>query len=128
MGYGFPVRCHRRRPQTVVPESDRRAQPPLPGHLGGQTLQAKDVVRVLEELTSLKPAPAFIRSDNGPEFIPQALRDWCEASTTTSTAYIAPGPPLGDRIHGIVQCRFLDDFLNTELFTTALEAQILADR
>jgi len=39
------------------------------------------------------PAPAFIRSDNGPEFIAQALRDWCEVSTTTSTAYIAPGSP-----------------------------------
>jgi len=46
---------------------------------------------VLEELTCLYTAPAFIRSDNGPEFIAQALRDWCKASTTTSTAYIEPG-------------------------------------
>ena len=30
--------------------------------------KAKDVVAVLEELTSLYPAPTFIRSDNGPEF------------------------------------------------------------
>ena len=54
---------------------------------------ANDVVAVLEELTSLYPAPAFIRSDNGSEFIAQALRDWCEASTTTSTVYIEPGSP-----------------------------------
>jgi len=59
----------------------------------GSRCKAKDVVGVLEELTSLKPAPAFIRSGNRPEFIAQALRDWCEASTTTSTAYIAPGGP-----------------------------------
>ena len=59
----------------------------------GRRCKAKDVVAVLEELTSVYPAPAFIRSDNGPEFIAQALRDWCEASTTTSTAYIAPGSP-----------------------------------
>ena len=57
----------------------------------GRRCKAKDVVAVLEELASVYPAPAFIRSDNGPEFIAQALRDWCEASPTTSTAYIAPG-------------------------------------
>jgi hypothetical protein len=33
------------------------------------------MVAVLEKLTSIYPAPAFIRSDNGPEFIAQALRD-----------------------------------------------------
>ena len=59
----------------------------------GRRCKANDVAAVLEDLTSLYPAPAFIRSDNGPEFIVQALRDWCEASTTTSTATIEPGSP-----------------------------------
>lgn len=43
----------------------------------GRRCKAKDVEALLEGLTSLYPAPAFIRSDNGPEFIAQALRDWC---------------------------------------------------
>ena len=34
----------------------------------GRRCKAKGVVAVLEELTSLYPARAFIRSDNGPEF------------------------------------------------------------
>ncbi len=34
--------------------------------------KAKDVVAVLKALTGLYQAPAFIRSDNGPEFISQA--------------------------------------------------------
>ena len=55
----------------------------------GRRCKAKDVVAVLEELTSLYP-PAFIRSDNGPEFIAHALRGWAESSSTT-TAYIEPG-------------------------------------
>ncbi len=42
--------------------------------LVGQRCKAKDVVTVVEELTSLYPAPAFIRCDNGPEFIANALR------------------------------------------------------
>jgi hypothetical protein len=53
----------------------------------GRRCKAKDVVAVL---TSLYPTSACIRSDNGHEFIAQALRGWCEASGTTSTAYIEP--------------------------------------
>ena len=42
----------------------------------GTCAKARDVVTVLEELTSLYPAPAFIRSDKGPEFncFAEALR------------------------------------------------------
>jgi transposase InsO family protein len=94
----------------------------------GRRCKAKDVVAVLEELTSLYPAPMFIRSDNGPEFIAQALRDWCEASESTSTAYIEPGSPWENGFAESFNGRFRDEFLNTELFTTAPEAQLLADR
>jgi len=94
----------------------------------GRRCKATDVVAVLEELTSLYPAPTFIRSDNGPEFIAQALRDWCDVSDTTSTAYIEPGSPWENGFAESFNGRFRDEFLNTELFTTAPEAQILADR
>jgi len=94
----------------------------------GRRRKAKDVVAVLEELTSIYPAPESIRSDNGPEFIAQALRNWCEVSTTTNTAYIAPAPPWENGSVESFKGRFKDEFLNTELFTTAPEAQILADR
>ena len=95
----------------------------------GRRCKAKEMVAVLEELTSLfYPAPAFIRSDNGPEFIAQAPRDWCEVSTTTSTAYIEPGSPWENGFAESFNGRFRDEFLNTELFTTVAEAQALADR
>jgi transposase InsO family protein len=94
----------------------------------GRRCKAKDVVAVLEELTSLYPAPKFIRSDNGPEFIAHALRSWCEASDTTTTAYIEPGSPWENGFAESFNGRFRDEFLNTELFTTAPEAQLLADR
>jgi len=94
----------------------------------GRRCKAKDVVAVLEGLTSLYPAPTSIRSDNGPEFIAQALRDWCEVSTTTSTAYIGPGSPWENGFAESLNGRLRDEFLNTELFTTAPEAQLLADR
>jgi len=34
----------------------------------GRRCKARDVVAVLEDMTSVYPAPTFIRSDNGPEF------------------------------------------------------------
>ena len=90
--------------------------------------KAKDVVAVLEELTSLYPAPAFIRSDNGPKYISQALRGKCKASGTTTTAFIKPGSPWENGFAESFNGRFRDEFLNTELLATAPEARILADR
>jgi len=129
VGHGFPVRTTADgrwlKFLNVINEHSRLC---LAIRVVGRHCKAKDVVAVLEELTSLYPAPAFIRSDNGPEFIAQALRGWCAASTTTSTVYIAPGSPWENGFAESFNGRFRDEFLNTELFTTALEAQLLADR
>ena len=48
--------------------------------------------------------------------------------STTSTDYIKPGSPWENGFAESFNGRFRDEFLNTELFTTAPEAQILADR
>ena len=53
--------------------------------------QARAVVVVLEELTSLYPTPVFIRLENGPDFTSHLLRRWCRANVTT-TATIEPDP------------------------------------
>jgi len=93
----------------------------------GRRCKTKDVVAVLEELTCLYPAPAFIRSDNGPELIAGALRNWCEASTTISKAYIAAGSHWENGFVEAYNGRFRDEFLSIELFTTTPEAKNLAD-
>jgi putative transposase len=93
----------------------------------GRRCKAKDVVAVLEELTSLYPAPTYVRSDNGPEFIAHALKRWCKRSGTT-TVYIEPGSPWQNGFAESFNSRFRDEFLNTELFATVAEAQGLADR
>ncbi len=42
-------------------------------------LKAIDVIEALCELFVSRGIPAHIRSDNGPEFVAQALRDWIAA-------------------------------------------------
>jgi putative transposase len=93
----------------------------------GRRCKAKDEVTVLEDLTSLYPAPAFIRSDNGPEFIAHALRRWSQESGTTS-AYIEPGSPWQNGFAEPFNSRFRDELLNTEQFATVAEVQALSDR
>ena len=55
-------------------------------------LNSTEVIDVLTDLFILRGVPAYIRSDNGPEFIAEALRDWIKA-VGAKTAYIEPGSP-----------------------------------
>lgn len=61
-------------------------------------LKAVDVIDVLSDLFILRGSPSHIRSDNGPEFVAQAVRDWI-AAVGSKTAYIEPGSPW-DRPEG----------------------------
>lgn len=40
----------------------------------------------------LRGSPVCIRSDNGPEFIAKAIREWLDVSSV-DTLYVAPGSP-----------------------------------
>ncbi len=85
------------------------------------------MLEVLDELTSLYPAQASIRSDNGPAFIAHALKNCCENGGTT-TAYIKPGSRWQNGFAESFNSLFRDEFLNTVLFNIVAEAQALADR
>jgi hypothetical protein len=52
-------------------------------------LKAVDVIDVLCDLFILRGVPGHVRSDNGPEFVASAGRDWIGA-VGAKTAYIAP--------------------------------------
>jgi Integrase core domain len=53
-------------------------------------LKAIDVIDVLSDLFILRGVPGYIRSDNGPEFVAQAVQDWI-AAVGANTAYIDRG-------------------------------------
>src|SRR5262249_24491930 len=50
-------------------------------------LKAIDVIDVLSDLFILQGIPAYIRSDNGPEFVAKAVQEWI-AAVGAKTAYI----------------------------------------
>ena len=55
-------------------------------------LFSSDVIDVLTDLFILRVIPAYIRSDNGPEFVAEAVRRWI-ATVGAWTAFIDPGSP-----------------------------------
>lgn len=56
------------------------------------SLPAQRVTRFLDRLVARFGKPERLRSDNGPEFISQALQDWC-ADKEVVLHWIEPGKP-----------------------------------
>ena len=55
-------------------------------------LNSTAVIDVLTGLFILRGVPGHVRSDNGPEFVAKAVRDWIDA-VGAKTAFIEPGSP-----------------------------------
>ena len=91
-------------------------------HFSGQ-----DVVELLRYLFAVRGCPAYIRSDNGPEFISSAVQKWLRKSGV-ETLYIAPGSPWENGYIESFNSRFRDEFLNRELFLSISELRYVADR
>ena len=94
---------------------------------GRRKLNSTDVIDALTDLFIIRGVPAFIRSDNGPEFIALAVRDWINA-VGAKTAYIEPGSPWENGYCESFNARFRDEMLNGEVFQSLREAQILIER
>ncbi len=90
-------------------------------------LNSVDVIDVLTDLFILRGVPAYIRSDNGPEFIAEAVRKWI-AAVGAQTAYIEPGSPWENGYVESFNARFRDELLNGEIFYSLKEAQIVIEQ
>jgi putative transposase len=69
--------------------------------------------------------PRHIRSDNGPEFIAHAIRDWL-LRASVEALYIAPGSPWANGYAESFHSRLQDELLDREEFARLLEARALA--
>ena len=90
-------------------------------------LNSTDVIDALTDLFILRGVPAYIRSDNGPEFIAEAVRRWI-AAVGAQTAYIEPGSPWENGYIESFNARLRDELLNGEIFYSLKEAQIVIEK
>ena len=85
------------------------------------SIRSARVIEVLARLVSVRGAPRFIRSDNGPEFVSAAVLRWL-ADAGIDTAHIAPGKPWQNGTNESFNGRFRDECLNMEWFRNRREA------
>ena len=91
------------------------------------SITADKVVDVLVDLFITRGSPMHIRSDNGPEFIADAISKHAER-TGLQMLYVEPGSPWENGFAESFFSRLRDELLNCEEFTDLAEARWFADR
>ena len=90
-------------------------------------ITADDVLERLSRLFIERGRPAYLRSDNGPEFAAKAVRRWL-GKVGVRTLFIEPGSPWENGYVESFNGKLRDELLNGELFDTLLEARVLVER
>ena len=89
-------------------------------------LGSAEVLEVLAELMLERGAPGHIRSDNGPELVAIALREWI-AAVGAQSACIEPGSPWENGHVESFNSKLRDELLDGEILYTLREAQTLIE-
>ncbi|CBE69069.1 transposase [Candidatus Methylomirabilis oxygeniifera] len=95
--------------------------------LVARSIRAEDVVELLASLFRVHGEPTYLRSDNGPEFVATAVKEWL-ALSRVQTLYIEPGSPWENAYSESFNSRFEDELLNRESFSSVTEAQVLVEQ
>ena len=93
----------------------------------GGSLSSSGVLRVLERLFEERGVPQGIRSDNGPEFVAQAVKLWL-AGKDVHTHFIEPGSPWQNGIAESFNGKLRIECLNREWFQNRAHAAVLVAR
>jgi putative transposase len=91
-----------------------------------RALKSADVLEWMERAIAEHGAPAYLRSDNGPEFIAKEVQRWL-AANAIRTIYIEPGSPWQNGFVESFHGRFRDECLNREQLWTLTEARVVIE-
>ena len=90
-------------------------------------LGSLEVIETLADVMLLRGVPEYIRSDNGPEFLAQELRQWL-GKLRTGTLYIERGSPWENGYCESFNGKLRDECLNGEIFYSLKEAQVVIEQ
>ena len=90
-------------------------------------LTSEDVLERLNDLFVRRGVPAYIRSDNGPEFTAKKVTDWLKR-LEVKTLFIEPGSPWENGYNESFNGTLRYELLDVEWFDTLLETKVLIER
>jgi len=94
-----------------------------------KSITANRVITALEEVILWRGKPEKIRVDNGPEFIAEALRQWCDApEAKIELVFIEKGKPSQNGYIERFNRTFREDVLDAYLFEELTQAQAYANQ
>lgn len=92
-----------------------------------RSITSTDLIDVLDRLIAQRGAPAFIRSDNGPEFVANAVQSHL-SNLEVETRFIAPGAPWENGYIESFNGTLRNELLSREVFGHLLEARVLGEQ
>ena len=90
-------------------------------------LSSIDGIDTLAELFIARGTPTHIRSDQGPEFVAEAVKGWI-AGVGAATAFIEKGTPWENGYVESSNGKLRDELLRGEVFNSLREARVLIGR
>jgi transposase InsO family protein len=90
-------------------------------------ITSQDVIAQLFQLIIFRGIPEHIRSDNGPEFTAEAVRNWLKR-LSVKTLFIEPGSPWENGYIESFNGKLRDELLKREVFYTLTEAKVLIEQ
>ena len=90
------------------------------------SLTGERVVRVLESIIEWRGIPKEIRSDNGPEFISDAVAQFCETKQI-KRSFIQPGKPMQNAYVERFNKTLREDVLDAYIFESLSQVREIAD-
>ena len=92
----------------------------------GRTFTSREVILTLQYLFAVRGSPEHIRSDNGPEFVADAVQKWLRRACV-DTLYIQKASPWENGYVESFNSRLRDELLDRELFLCLDEPRFVLD-
>ena len=124
--YDFMLeRAHNGQAFRILSIIDEYSRECLAVHVARQ-IRHGDVQEHLTELFCQRGVPAHLRSDNGPEFTAQRIREWLH-NLGVRTLFIEPGSPWENGYIESFNGKMRDEFLDGEIFYSLKEVEVLIE-
>jgi len=90
-------------------------------------MRSRRVIEVLAQLVTTHGAPAYLRSDHGPEFVSRAILEWLQAAGI-ATALNDPGKPWQNGTDESFSGKFRDECLSLEWLRHRIDAKWVIEK